>query len=128
MSSRLSGKSCKIIMWNVRSILKDLKLNNFLQLLEDNDIQVACLCETWFDSQNGTFTATIKAAGYEILHGNRDDNRGGGTAILYRKTMKVKRGEASTSKYKSFEYSHVSLKQVSDCKITLVCIHRKQEI
>ena len=70
-------------MWNVRSILKDLKLNNVLQVLEDNDIQVACLCETWFDSQNGTFTATIKAAGYEILHDNRDDKRGGGTEILY---------------------------------------------
>ena len=40
-------------MWNVRSISKDLKLNNVLQVLEDNDIQAACLCETWFDSQNG---------------------------------------------------------------------------
>ena len=57
-----------MIVWNVRSLLNVQKLANLLQTLEDNDIQVACLCETWFDQQIGTFTATINAAGFEIKH------------------------------------------------------------
>ena len=58
-----------MILWNLRSLLADeKKLANLLQVFEDNDIQVACLCETWFDRQNGPFTATIKAAGFEIKH------------------------------------------------------------
>ena len=99
-------------------MLQEFKLNNVLQVFEDNDIHIACLCETWFDSSNGTFTARIKEAGYDILHDNRDNKRGGGTAILYRKSLKVKRGHASTSKYLSFEYSHISLNISAGSKVT----------
>ena len=72
-----------MIVWNVRSLLNVQKLANLLQTLEDNDIQVACLCETWFDQQIGTFTPTIKAAGFEIKHATREGKKGGGAAILY---------------------------------------------
>ena len=63
--------SCKILCWNVWSMMNDEKRNNIMQTLVDKDIQVACITETWFDSKNGKFTADIKEAGYELTHGFR---------------------------------------------------------
>ena len=123
----ISSNTCKMIVWNVRSLLNEQKLANFLQTLEDNNIQIACLCETWFDQQSGTFTATIKTAGFEIKHATREDKRGGGAAILYKKTMDIKPGEASANKYTSFEFSYCIMRS-SNNKIMLVCIYRLQEV
>ena len=110
-------------MW---SILNDTKRSNVLQVLDDYHIEVACISETWFDSKNGKFTADIKEAGYEIVHGYREDKRGGGIAILYKKTLNAKPGEASSMKYMSFEFSSLVL-STSRAKILLVSIYRKQE-
>ena len=112
--------------WNVWSILSERKLNNVLQIFDDNEIQVACVCETWFDAKNGKFTTSIKDAGFEIFHGHREEKRGGGTAIIYKKTLDAKPGEASTSKYLSFKFSNFILTSAKS-KIVLVCIYRKQE-
>ena len=43
MVNNLSKVPCKIISWNVRSILQENKLSNFLQILDDNDINIACV-------------------------------------------------------------------------------------
>ena len=91
--------------WNVLSILNEHKLSNVLQVFEDNDINVACITESWFDAENGKFTAMIKEAGFEIVHAQRDGKRGGGTAIMFRRALKAKKGESSTSEFSSFEYS-----------------------
>ena len=40
------SKPCKILSWNVRSVLNEERLDNVLQFIEDNDIRIACLCET----------------------------------------------------------------------------------
>ena len=92
------AKSGKLLSWNVRSVLNTEKLDVVLQYMEDNNICIACLCETWFDAQNGTFTARIKKAGYDIKHANRDGKRGGGVALIYKKLTKLKYGEGSTVK------------------------------
>ena len=70
--------------------------------MEDNDISVACLSETWFDAQKGKFTARIKEAGYQIDHANRDGKRGGGVAMIHKDHMKMKYGEGSVTKYSLF--------------------------
>ena len=98
-----------------------------MQFIEDHDISIACLCETWFDSQKGKFTARIKEAGFEIVHANRDDRRGGGVAILYKKSLRVKPGEESTTKFSSFEFAYCCI-QASRSKIVLLCIYRLQEV
>ena len=121
------SRTCKVISWNVRSILNEHKLQNVLQILDDNDIQVACLTETWFDGQNGTFTANIKSAGYEIKHATRDNKGGGGAAILYKRTMNIKPGEANSNKYASFEFSYCVINN-SQVKLLLICIYRRQEV
>ena len=108
-------------------MLNEDKRNNILLVLNDDHIQVACISETGLDSKNGTFTSEIKEAGYELIHGHRENKRGGGTAILYRNTLNAKPGKVSSSKYTSFEFSYLTL--ISDkSKILLICVHRKQEI
>ena len=125
--SHLSDLSCNIMIWNVWSILNELKLNTFLQIIEDKNIHLACITETWFDAKNGKSTATVKEAGYGIAHCVRDDKRGGGTAVIYKEELKVKEGECSGSKYESFEFSSIYLKHDAS-RIMIICIYRKQEV
>ena len=87
--NNLSNKSCNIMSWNVCSILNENKLKNVLQIFEDNNIDIACISETWFDSSNGKFTSTIKEAGFNIVHDHREDKRGGGSAVIYKNTLKL---------------------------------------
>ena len=49
--------------WNVWSILNENKLQNFLQVIDDMDVEIACVNETWFDRKEGVFTKNIKEAG-----------------------------------------------------------------
>ena len=121
------SKPCKILSWNVRSVLNDERLENVLQFIEDNNIMIACLCETWFDSQNGKFTAKMKEAEFEILHANRGGKRGGGVAVVYKKSLKVKPGESSSTKFTSFEFSYCCVQMVRS-KVMLVCVYRLQEV
>ena len=78
-------------------------------------------------SKNGKFIASIREAGFELIHDYRKGKRGGGTAILYRKELNVKPGEASSSKYISFQYSYITVK-VNNSKMLVVCIYHKQEL
>ena len=99
-----------------------------MQILSDKDISIACITETWFDSKNGTFTKRIKNAGFEIHHGYRENKRGGGSAIIYKRGLTVKHGAASTSEYLSFEFSYVTLTLQSKRKMLLANVYRNQEI
>ena len=124
----MSNKVCKVISWNLLSILNENKLDNVSQVFEDQNIQIACICETWFDTKNGKFTSAIKEAGFDIIHAHRDIKRGGGTAIMYKRTLNVKKGEASTTEFLSFEYSYVNLLSDKKSRILLACIYRIQEV
>ena len=88
---------------------------------------IACLTETWFDSLNGDFSKRIKNSGYEIFHSYRDGKRGGGTAVLYKRSLKVKQGKASTNAFSSFEYSYIST-TMQNLITFIVCIYRNQEV
>ena len=119
--------SCKLLSWNVWSMLDDKKLRCVLQILNDQNISLACICETWFDGQKGRFTKTIKDAGYDLIHANKEDQRGGGVAILFSQSLKIKPVEASSTKFMSFEYSYC-IYQSGRTKILVICVYRQQEI
>lgn len=119
---------CKLLVWNVWSIANMEKLQNLLQILEDQNISIACITETWFDRKNGTFSKTIKEAGYKMNHAFRDSKRGGGCAIIYKKSLAIKNGNKSTSEYESFEYAIVILALKSGKKLMITCVYRKQEV
>ena len=123
-----SSVMCKLMVWNVWSIANAEKLSSFLQIMDDQKIGIACITETWFDRKNGPFTKTIRDAGFEINHAFRENKRGGGSAIIYKKELSVKKGEASSSDYLSFEYSCVTLSLNVGKKMNLVSLYRKQEI
>ena len=124
LDSNLSGK---MMVCNVWSMLNEQKLYNILQVFDDQNIDIACICATWFNSKEGTFTSKIKETGYEIIHANRENKRGGGVAIIYKKQLTIKQGEASASMFSSLEYSYCVL-QSGRSKILLACIYRKQEV
>ena len=123
-----SSVECRMMLWNVWSVAKTEKLNNLLQIIEDKQINIACITETWFESKTGTFTKAIKEAGYKINHAYREKKRGGGCAIIYQKKLSIKNGEVSSDMYLSFEYATVILNLKSGTKMTIVCLYRKQEI
>ena len=125
---KLSSKNCLVMCWNVWSVLNDTKLENLLQILDDKDIGIACITETWFDTKTGKFSRAIRNHGYEPHHAFRENKRGGGAAIIYKKKLMVKEGEASASHYSSFEYSYVTLTLQSKRRLVLICVYRKQEI
>ena len=114
--------------WNVWSVLNASKLENLLQIMKDYNISIACISETWFDSQNGPFSKSIKDAGYKLHHANRDKKRGGGTAIIYKKNLMIKDGEASVTDFSSFEFSYITLTLQTKRKVVLLLVYRKQEV
>ena len=108
-------------MWNVQSIVN--KIYEVLQVLIDNNVQIACISETWLSDKSSITTSIIKEAGYEIDHVYRD-KRGGGVAILW-KNVKVKHNLPSKT-FESFQYKNIWLD--GKVKINLLCIYRLQEI
>ena len=75
------------------------------------------------------YKGTIKDAGYQIIHSFREEKRGGGTAIIFKENLNIKKGSSSSDKYESFEYTYIYFKQPKDSRRTLIlCIYRKQEV
>ena len=128
LEKRKSSINTNIMCWNVWSIMNEKKLENFLQIIQDKNVSIGCITETWFDSLNGTFSQIIKRCGYELHHSFREGKRGGGVAILYKKHLMLKEGGASTSQYSSFEYVFVTLTLQSKKRLLVMCVYRKQEV
>ena len=103
-------------------------MQNFLNIIEDAKVDLACVCETWFDSKNGCFSKMICEAGYKLHHAYRQEKRGGGVAIMYKEKLAVKEEDASTSKYISFEYACITLTLQLQRRIVLICLYRNQEV
>ena len=59
-----------------------------MQLIDDKDIDIAAICETWLTDKANTTTAFIKEYGYDIFHDFRNDQRGGGVALLLKSSIK----------------------------------------
>ena len=121
--------TCKILLWNVWSVRNNIKLLNLLQIITDLEVSFACICETWFQSQTGVFSATIKEHGFGIIHSFRENKNGGGVAIIYKESLskRVRHISSSSDRFISFEYSSILLRHLHD-KFALICIYRRQEI
>ena len=116
-----------MLCWNVWSAQSSVKLSKVLDFLIDMQIDIACICETWFTSDSGAFSATIKEAGFDVKHAHRGGKLGGGVAIIFKHGLFVKKEDASTSNYSSFEYASIIIKCTHSYNILLMCIYRKQE-
>ena len=111
----------KCILWNAQSI--NNKILSFLQILEDNSIDLCFLTETWLKTQNNHITALLKEAGYKITHLVRSIKQGGGVAIISRQNYECK--FEKLLEFNSFECIIQSFKiENNPINITIVLIYR----
>ena len=109
------------MLWNAQSICN--KISNLTQVLEDNSIDIGCICETWFQSQKNPITSSLRESGYIINHSNRMGKKGGGVAILSQ--LKYKRKFARSFNYNSFECVIQTLITSNSCvNLTMIVIYR----
>ena len=93
--------------------------------LQDYDIDIAFLTETWLTDRTNSTTATIKSFGYEIIHEHRHDSRGGGTAIIFKSLLKVRPINLGVSDIiTTFGFISCCAKFTSDMDVLLLCIYR----
>ena len=102
------------------------KLDDLIALLEDAGIDVAAITETWFTSQHNSYTAIIRDKGYEICHFNRDSQRGGGVALIYRNSYKL--NSTKTYSFESFECILVSISGTSSRPLNFIVVYRYGEL
>ena len=109
------------MLWNPQSL--NNKISNFVQFLDDNCINLCCICETWLRTQNNTITAILREAGYRIFHFNRPEKRGGGVAILSKCEYKPKFEKCFN--YSSFECIIQSFKTSNvSGNLTIMVVYR----
>ena len=100
----------------------------FLQVLNDENIDIACIQETWFNSETNTITSTLKEAGYNIAHMFRTEKRGTGVAIIWKEKFQSKKQicKIQTKTYDSLQYQCMSFNFKP--KLLVISIYRLQEI
>ena len=76
-NSQLTTINC--LLWNAQSL--NNKIYEFVQLLDDNNVDVAFVSETWLSTESGATTFAISETGYKVEHSYRS-KRGGGAAII----------------------------------------------
>ena len=95
-------------------------------MLEDEDLDVAAVTETWMISQNNNITAELASRGYGIYHFNRHVKKGGGVALIFKQVFKFISGK--TYKYDSFECVQCSIATTQGRHLIFVIVYRHCEI
>ena len=71
-----------LLVWNTRSL--NNKCDDVMVFLQDHDVDIAFVSETWMTQQANNTSATIKYYGYNITHNYRQMSMGGGTAVIFK--------------------------------------------
>ena len=100
-------------------------MDHLITLLLEENLEIAFITETWFQTQQNYSTATLKENGYFIFHFNRENKGGGGVAIIYRDYLKL----CNTKRYKFETYECIlgSIASISSSNINFVVIYRHCE-
>ena len=93
-----------------------------MNTVTDSSVDIAGVCETWFDDSNNPTTAVIKSFGYSVIHNFRKDRRGGGTALIFKKSYTLS-PLTFPDTYKTFEITAATAKSDS-AKIIFVVLYR----
>ena len=108
------------MLYNPRSVVN--KAENIMMTLEDRNVDIAAFCETWLVSKSNPTTAKIKQYGYSIWHDYRSEQRGGGTALIFKSSMKL--SPISIKKFYTFECTAATLKSSCGTKIVFLVVYR----
>ena len=79
----MTSNSLKCIQWNARGLTKS-RLEEFRSLLNSLDPDLVFLSETFWNNR-----FNVKFKNYSILKKDRSTRRGGGVAMLFKKTLKM---------------------------------------
>ena len=115
-----SVKSISCCNWNVRSL--NNKVEDVMNFLDDNDISILFVTETWLTDQKNNTTAQIKNHGYRIYHTHRTDVSGGGVAIVYKSQINLIK--VFIGHEQSFEAVSAKLKLADGSIVFCSCIYR----
>ena len=115
--------------FNVRSVCN--KVEDFIKLMEVNNVDVAFVSETWLQSNSNPVTAEIKSFGYRLHHCHRvheTKDRGGGVAIVC-KTIFELFPCTKNSDYVSFEHVIGRLyNSINKTNFIMITVYRNQNI
>lgn len=103
------------------------KAEEVLQILSNENTDIALIQETWFSAENNVTAAKIRKAGYELRHVYRE-KRGAGVAVLYRNNLKSITAKCGISGQNYSSFQHQCLIFNFEPKIHLICLYRHQEI
>ena len=114
-----------VVFWNVRSI--NNKTKDVLQVLDDGNIDIALIGETWFGEETNYYSKLIKDEGnFNVISQVRGSGkRGGGVAILVKNTIGFK--PCKSNKFSTFEYADAILNLTCNDKVHLVYVYRLGE-
>ena len=110
----------KCIVWNPRSL--NNKIDYLVQMMEDNDIVIAVVSETWLTSATSYVTGYLRDHGYSIHHHYRLGQKGGGVAIIFANTIMIQQSKVHS--FKSFECVSASFSGHSGKTFHLTAIYR----
>jgi hypothetical protein len=100
-------------------------VDDVVSVLFDNNVDLACVSETWFSSQSNTTTSILRNSGYNIVHNFRE-KRGGGVGIIWNSRLNSKVRSSSTIRsFTTFQYQNIIFN--GKYKINLMCLYRLQE-
>ena len=107
-------------VFNSRSVRN--KIWSIIDHVVENDIGLCTVTETWLNDVDSVSIAQLSVAGYSFKNFPRQShNRGGGTGILFRDSLKVSLVDRKENK--SFEFSEWTVK-VHDRSMRYVIVYR----
>ena len=113
------GKQILFCSMNARSIRN--KTSDIFELICDNKPDLITITETWLTTMDSAIKAEVCPDGYKILDHPRTGRRGGGTALLYSDSFRVRKADAGQKS--SYEFSEWLVKSSSHT-VRVVIIYR----
>lgn len=114
MISNILNNNINVITWNARGIRK--KYFEFLNFLNSNKVDIALITETWLTSE-----VRLPSSDYKCYRVDRTDLKGGGVAILIRKS--IQHSLLPTIKTQSVENIGISVRLMNSKEIKVYCVY-----
>lgn len=110
----MDNNDIKILQWNCRSILSNK--GSFELYICENNIDICLLSETWLNKHHN-----FKISGYNIFRNDRIDRKGGGVAIVLKKTIAFK--SIIIPPIEGAELVAISIESKDHSKITFISVY-----
>ena len=105
---------------NARSVRN--KSADIFDFVCEKKIDLLAITETWLNANDGAVGNELCPTNYKLCDHPRTDGIGGGTALLYRDLLHVKKIRAGVKE--SFEFSELIVQQPSSHNLIVITIYR----